>query len=266
MRAAGYRGPKVFNRGAVKLIASASQGLTRRVNILADKSLLAAFADGTHAVTEVEVKKAVRDSEFHRKWTGMQKMGWIGAAALAAGLVLGWGSHVLLATGERAIAPGSPSGAAAAAIAAPPAQPVVSSSSLSASSDPSALKRSVEIPTPAQPLPPERGKLARGRFAATQEWLRSTPGNHYAIQLAIVNSKELGQLEDFLLRASKMLPVGELLVYSVKIDGQQHYRVAYGAYASPEQALAAMKGLPQPISAYHPYYRSVERMRSQNRQ
>jgi len=52
----------------------------------------------------------------------------------------------------------------------------------------------------------------------------------------------------------------------VKIDGQQHYRVAYGSYASPEQALAAMKGLPPPISAYHPYYRSVERMRSQNRQ
>src|SRR6267378_2552852 len=266
MRAAGYRGPKVFNRGAVKLIAGASQGLTRRVNILADKSLLAAFADGTHAATEMEVKKAVRDSEFHRKWTGMQKMGWIGAAALAAGLVLGWGTHVLLATGERAIAPSSASGAAAAAIAAPPAQPIVSSLSLSAGSDPSALKRSAEIPTPAQPLPPERGKLARGRFAATQEWLRSTPGNHYAIQLAIVNSKELGQLEDFLLRASKMLPVGELLVYSVKIDGQQHYRVAYGAYASPEQALAAIKGLPTQLSAYHPYYRSVERMRSQNRQ
>src|SRR6267378_4667792 len=146
MRAAGYRGPKVFNRGAVKLIASASQGLTRRVNILADKSLLAAFADGTHAVTEVEVKKAVRDSEFYRKWTGMQKMGWIGAAALAAGLVLGWGTHVLLSAGERAIAPGSPSGGAAAAIPTPPAQPLVSNSSLSASSDPSALNRNAEIP------------------------------------------------------------------------------------------------------------------------
>jgi type II secretory pathway predicted ATPase ExeA len=266
MRAAGYRGPKVFNRAAVKLIASASQGLTRRVNILADKSLLAAFAGGTHAVTEVQVKKAVRDSEFHRKWTGVQKMGWIGAAALAAGLVLGWGTHVLLSTSERAIAPGTASGGAAAAIPTPSGKFLVSSPPLSPSSDLSALKRSAEIPTAAQPLPPERGELARGRFTATQEWLRSTPGNHYAIQLAIVNSKELGQLEDFLLRASKTLPLGELLVYSVKIDGLQHYRVAYGSYASAEQALAAMKGLPPPISAYHPYYRSVERMRSQNRQ
>jgi len=92
------------------------------------------------------------------------------------------------------------------------------------------------------------------------------PGKRYAVQLAIVNSKELGQLEDFLLRISKTLPVDELFVYSVKIDGQQHYRVAYGSYASPDQALAAIRGLAPVISAYHPYYRSVERMRSQNRQ
>ncbi len=50
MRAAGYRGPKVFTPRAVKVIAKTSQGLTRRINILADKALLAAFADGTHAV------------------------------------------------------------------------------------------------------------------------------------------------------------------------------------------------------------------------
>src|SRR5438445_4661077 len=38
MRAAGYRGPKIFNRRAIKVISSASQGLTRRVNILSDKA------------------------------------------------------------------------------------------------------------------------------------------------------------------------------------------------------------------------------------
>ena len=38
MRAAGYRGPKVFTREGISLIARASQGLTRRVNILADKA------------------------------------------------------------------------------------------------------------------------------------------------------------------------------------------------------------------------------------
>src|SRR5260221_697262 len=168
MRAAGYRGPKVFNAGAIKLIANASRGLTRRVNILSDKALLAAFAAGTHAVTQAEAKRAVRDTEFYRVRTGMQRI-WIGAAALAAGLVLGWGTHVLLSAGRSEIAPGPP-------------------------------------------------------------------------------------------------PAGDLFVLSVRIDGQHHYRVAYGSYATRDQALAAIKGLPPLISAYHPYYRSVGRMRSQNSQ
>jgi len=271
MRAAGYRGPKVFNPGAIKLIANASQGLTRRVNILSDKSLLAAFAAGTHAVTQVEAKRAVRDTEFYRARTGTQRI-WIGAAALGAGVVLGWGTHMLLSAGRPNIASGPPPAAASTAAAETPARsakaamPLVSGLSLSASADASALKPSAETSTLAQPLPPGQGELARRRFTATQEWLKSAPGERYAIQLAIVNSKELGQLEDFLLRISRILPVAELFVYSVKINGQQHYRVAYGSYASPEQALAAMKGLPPQISAYHPYYRSVERMRSQNRQ
>jgi len=270
MRAAGYRGPKVFNPRAIKLIASASQGLTRRVNILSDKALLAAYAAGTHAVTQAEARRAVRDTEFYRARTGMQRV-WIGATALTAGLALGWGTHMLLSAPRPSAASGPPPGAPSTAAETPAqpakaAMPLVSGLSLSASADAAALKRSAETSTAAQPLPPERGELARRRFAATQEWLKSAPGDRYAIQLAIVNSKELGQLEDFLLRTSKILPVDDLFVYSVKIDGQQHYRIAYGSYASPDQALAAMRGLPPVISAYHPYYRNVERMRSQNRQ
>ncbi len=87
-----------------------------------------------------------------------------------------------------------------------------------------------------------------------------------AIQLATVNASELPQLEDFLRKAASALPVGELFVYSVKIDGQQHYRVAYGSFPSANKALDAINGLPQLLAAYQPYTRSVERMRSQNSQ
>ena len=116
------------------------------------------------------------------------------------------------------------------------------------------------------PAAPAQGKLARERFEATQQWLRSTPGDWYAIQLATVNAADLPQLEDFLGKAAAALPVGDLFVYSVKIDGQQHYRVAYGSFPSATKALDTIKGLPQLIAAYQPYARSVERMRSQNRQ
>src|SRR6185369_9879032 len=42
MRAAGYRGPDLFQPRALAIIARASAGLTRRINILCDKALLSA--------------------------------------------------------------------------------------------------------------------------------------------------------------------------------------------------------------------------------
>src|SRR4051812_5671328 len=96
MRAARYRGPSLFNRAALELIAQASQGLTRRVNILADKALLAAFAAGAHAVTPREVRRAIGDSNFYRPARGLWKVA-AAAAALAAALAIGWGLHALFA-------------------------------------------------------------------------------------------------------------------------------------------------------------------------
>lgn len=64
MRTAGYRGPSVFSPAALKLIAQSSLGLTRRINIIADKSLLAAFSAGTHLIGNKEAQAAIRDCEF----------------------------------------------------------------------------------------------------------------------------------------------------------------------------------------------------------
>ncbi len=298
MRAAGYRGPRVFNPGAVKLIATVSQGLTRRVNILADKALLAAFAQGVHAVTEKEVKKAARDSEFYRSKTGLQKL-QVGAAALAAGLALGWGATALLSGNRSPIAagsvpqpaittarvspsavaasapvsPGSPAnaGAAARAPVSPPAQAPAAAgndatrATLTATSAAAGAQDPGSAPT-SGPAPPERGKLARERFEAAQRWLPGEPGDRYAIQMVTVSSEQLGLLEDFLLKASKVLPMGGVYIYSVKINNQQHYRVAYGSYATQAEAQEAIKNLPPSLAVYRPYTRSVERMRSQNRQ
>ena len=64
LRAAGYRGPDLFSQPIVNTIAGSSDGLTRRINLIADKALLAAFAENTHTVTTKHIKAAVRDSEF----------------------------------------------------------------------------------------------------------------------------------------------------------------------------------------------------------
>ena len=50
IRAAGYHGPDLFTPGAIQLISKASEGLTRRINILADKALLSAFSENRHQI------------------------------------------------------------------------------------------------------------------------------------------------------------------------------------------------------------------------
>lgn len=66
LRAAGYKGPRLFGDRAAAMVARASHGLIRRVNILADKTLLAAFAANTHSVTTRHVNAAMRDANFPR--------------------------------------------------------------------------------------------------------------------------------------------------------------------------------------------------------
>lgn len=64
MRAAGYHGPDIFSKGAIKRLSSVSEGIVRRINILADKSLLVAFSENTHLIQAKHVNAAINDSEF----------------------------------------------------------------------------------------------------------------------------------------------------------------------------------------------------------
>ena len=93
MRAAGYRGPSVFTSSALKMIAQSSLGLTRRINILADKALLAAFSSGSHQIGPNEVKAAIRDCEFSDATYGgkppkSKRLIWV-AVLLAVGALAG---------------------------------------------------------------------------------------------------------------------------------------------------------------------------------
>ena len=64
MREVGYKGPELINKKLAQEMARHSEGLLRRINILADKMLLSAFADDTHTVTRKHLMNAVKDSGF----------------------------------------------------------------------------------------------------------------------------------------------------------------------------------------------------------
>ena len=267
LRAAGYRGPNPFSGAAIRLIATASHGLTRRINILADKGLLAAFAGNTHSVGRREIRRAIQDSEFYRSKNRLNRWVAIGAAAaggLAAGFFLGW----RFMTDDL---PERPSAASVAAMASPaPVSFAHPSANLPAASHARAIadfpgRTSASVATGSL-SPPKKGRLVQQLFLATQQWLGSAPEKHLAIQLMTARESELSQLDTFLSKAARLVPEDQLHVYSVKIDGVQHYRAAFGEFADNAEAVAAMKKLPSLFSTHNPYQRSVARMRSQNRQ
>ena len=107
----------------------------------------------------------------------------------------------------------------------------------------------------------------QARFAATQEWLKSAPGDHYSIQLFTAGAYDLRAVEELLARAAASnLELSDFYIYGVRIDDRQYYRLAYGLYPTFAEANRGVKNLPPVYRQFGPYLRSVERMRSQNRQ
>lgn len=64
LRACGYRSVELFSDKAIKTISKYSNGLLRRINILADKALLASYADNANSVSVKHVRLAARETEF----------------------------------------------------------------------------------------------------------------------------------------------------------------------------------------------------------
>ena len=107
LRAAGYHGPHLFSDKAIKKLSSAAKGLARRVNILADKSLLAAFADNAYQVTPKHVKAAIQDSEFGRNTTNYKQyfvLAIISILLLTASMAYEWWQY----QPKPSIKPGKP--------------------------------------------------------------------------------------------------------------------------------------------------------------
>lgn len=72
IRASGYRGPELFSFKVAKAIENYSHGLTRRINILADKALLTAYARDTYDLTVTDIRIAADDSQYQprkRRWS-----------------------------------------------------------------------------------------------------------------------------------------------------------------------------------------------------
>jgi type II secretory pathway predicted ATPase ExeA len=287
MRAAGYRGPSVFAPAAIRLIADVSQGLTRRINILADKALLASFAAGGHQVGPREVRAAIKDSEFSSVRTGRSGPLGLPPAALWAGggmlamLALTGAWRLLAEPTSQPVAPSPDATLVAPAVAAAnvPAPTAAASSQAGepkpAAAEPPAPPLAEQKPAPSAalaavatlPAPPATPSgsttpLLDERLAASRPWFDAVAPDRWFIQLYSIDGARPAQAEAFLLRVRAAgLEMAQVRVYHSKLSGTARYGVIYGDYAARQDAIKARESLPAMLQSYRPYARSTVRLR-----
>ena len=89
LRIAGYLGDRLFNTTALDALYTASRGVPRLINVVAHKSMLAAYGEGHHYISAAHVRQAARDTPSARRVYSPPL--WIGAAAaVTAAAVIYW--------------------------------------------------------------------------------------------------------------------------------------------------------------------------------
>jgi len=273
MRAAGYRGPDVFLPGATALIARASQGLNRRINILSDKALLAAFTENGHAVGERQVRAAIADSEFASvKRPPVSRAAVLGVAALIAGVAIG-----ALIPWERGPAPTPPPAAKPQPVVAP--QPKPAAVVVAAAEDQEDEEEEIELyaqaalewpPSHLTPAQLRRlsaysapgQKLVAEGLAATIEVLTHADNDRYSLELYTTDNSDPARVERFLTRARDLVPLEQMFIIPLGKEGAWRMRVALGQYGSREEALDAARRLPPKYQrAFQPLPRTFAELR-----
>jgi MSHA biogenesis protein MshM len=269
MRAAGYRGPDLFSSSVVRRIARDSLGLTRRVNLIADKALLAAFSENTHTIRGKHVEAAVRDSEFSQHLPNRAEPGrlWGRAALVATGAAVGVAIYALL---QHAAPQPEATAAPRAAVepaAAPQAPALQPRAGVPAAERPSESKAAAprpgaapEAPAPAAAAP----DLLEARLAATEQWLANEAVGTFSIQLLGTNDPE--QLKEHLNALSKFVEITKVFVYRTKARQKPSITVLYGSFTSPREAREALDKLPSSLRANQPILRTVQGIRAEIKQ
>jgi MSHA biogenesis protein MshM len=255
LRAAGYRGPDLFAPEPLRIIAEASEGLSRRINIYADKTLLAAFAAGTHTIGADHARAAVSDTQIvMAKRAPRRQLVYAVAASAAVGIVVGFVAGQWPAQG-----PATPLAVAAPAS----APPAIAQAPASVSAQAPAPAAKIEpLPVAAQVTLPADSIAAR---VAAGRTLLAASDARYAVQLMVTDARERAYLAGYIGDAARSISIEDLVLIPSGSDESPRFDVLYGAYRDRGAALSALNALPASLRQFSPYVRALEPLRQEGR-
>lgn len=248
----GYRGPDIFSDAIATEIHAFSHGLVRRANLLADKTLLAAFADNTRTLQLAHVGMAAEDSQFSRLVTQEPSAKWRWFAILLL-LCVGAASYFAWLSTTKPIGESRDMG-------------LVQRSSIQEPTIPDVKLRSESEATieeepfeQVEEIPRSWPSYIDERIALTQETLKKLTSKRYSIQLLTVSGGSVTQLTEYL---SDLPP--EVSVDAIYIDelvtqsNAKQTVVLFGNFESAALAREALAELPEELQRWKPYVRALQ--------
>ncbi len=257
LRAVGYKGPDIFNKKTAGVIKKYSGGLTRRINIIADKSLLAAFSEGSHTVTSSHIKSAALDSEFKKISANKNKLLFAGSFILIIGALIGGyylGSYNTENQHPVMLSQANANATVEQLEQAPSVRgqqiiitPVTKASGIQAKND---TRQQKTVP----------GGVTE-RLDETKKWLAQAAGHHYSIQLFMARTSDADKVEAFLQNVPEMLDFTKIYIYETVINGRAWYSVLYNDFVTQDNAIDTLDALPPSLKASDPYLRRISALK-----
>lgn len=253
LKSARYMGPELFSPEAIQLISAYSHGLARRVNILADKALLAAYTLGESRIEARHVKQAIADAGYKSQALGSSRLKWF---MVAVGLLATLGATLVLFfffKSANNVALNSPK--TGIFITDPVAQPQPSETDTNKveAHRTEVAKAAPDQPAKAQAVVTDGSKLlVEKAFARGTAWLADSAAPGYSIQMgaAVSDVTRLGsmveQLEKVTTAGQGGTPQNSVMLFKT-LRSYNSINILYGQYESREATRAAYLNLPATI-------------------
>ncbi|MFW2371695.1 MAG: ExeA family protein [Gammaproteobacteria bacterium] len=242
MRAVGYRGPDIFTQKIASKIERQSRGLTRRINILADKALLAVYSEGGHGVARKHIQIAAKDSEFGRVGSEIP-MAKISLAITLLALVIFTGSQMPRLFGYESQAS---------------VIPVDKMRNLSKNLN---IVNEESTSEQINSVSRKPKNLIEKQLFRTEQWLKIADDKNFTIQMALLDIDAEDKVIEFLSLASTSLNMKHLFLFRANIRNKPVYSVLYNEYESWHLAVREVQSLSPELKDSGPYLRTVKAIR-----
>lgn len=225
LQIAGCHQRKLFSAAAEKLLIQAAGGRARRINLLADKALLAAYSEGLPQVDKPHVQRACQDLHENPVATAQNRQSLrtiftrpsaLGLSLLLA-LTLGFAMFYSVKT---AVSPSLPA--------------------------PFAQDSSKTQAMPTMPVPIEATKMAEV-FARTDTLLKNPNLSGFTLQLFTLPAED--DLQYYFERLLRFITIEQLYARYGTDAGGRYVAIYMGRYVTREDALTALEGLPPLLQA-----------------